>query len=82
MPVSATRVSGRAVSVQELPLMREIVSRQMRPCTLDGVVIELGHTTGRGRRARDHARQGAVPTTRYVYPLSRHARPPLCEASP
>ena len=40
MPVSATRVSGRAVSVQELPLMREIVSRQMRPCTLDGVVIE------------------------------------------
>ena len=35
MPVSATRVSGRAVSVQELPLMREIVSRQMRPCTLD-----------------------------------------------
>ena len=40
MPVSATRVAGRAVSVQELPLMREIVSRQMRPCTLDGVVIE------------------------------------------
>jgi hypothetical protein len=44
--------------------------------------IALGHTQGRGRMDRAHARHGAAPKQIFVYPLVRDVQHRLCQPSP
>jgi hypothetical protein len=44
--------------------------------------IPLGHTQGRGRMDRAHARHGAAPKQIFVYPLVRDVQHRLCQPRP